>query len=85
MGYILTNTLKNQRNTHKFNAYSGSNRRSTHKTQNAPPQIALQRGSFMHQNGKSLDFKRFSGVEKVHRNSIKITVDLWWTRGDSNP
>ena len=23
------------------------------------------------------DFKRFSGIEKVHRNSIKITVDLW--------
>ena len=22
-------------------------------------------------------FKRFSGIEKVHRNSIKITVDLW--------
>ena len=30
-------------------------------------------------------FKRFSGVEKVHRNSIKITVDLWWRRGESNP
>ena len=27
-------------------------------------------------NGKSLDFKRFSSIEKVHRNSIKITVDL---------
>ena len=23
------------------------------------------------------DFKRFLGIEKVHRNSIKITVDLW--------
>jgi len=23
------------------------------------------------------DSKRFSGIEKVHRNSIKITVDLW--------
>ena len=22
-------------------------------------------------------FKRFLGIEKVHRNSIKITVDLW--------
>ena len=31
------------------------------------------------------NFKRFSGIEKVHRNSIKITVDLWWTRRDSNP
>ena len=30
-------------------------------------------------------FKRFSGVEKVHRNSIKITVDLWWSIGGSNP
>ena len=37
-GNDLTNTLKIQRITHKFNAYSGSNRRSTHKTQNAPPQ-----------------------------------------------
>ena len=30
----------------------------------------------MLKNGKSLDFKRFSGVEKVHRNSIKITADF---------
>ena len=30
-------------------------------------------------------FKRFSGIEKVHRNSIKITVDLWWRRRESNP
>ena len=47
--------------------------------------IALRRGSFMLKNGKSLDFKRFSGIEKAHRNSIKITVDLWWRRRDSNP
>ena len=39
--------------------------------------IALQRGSFMLWNGENLDFMRFSGIEKVHRNSIKITVDLW--------
>ena len=30
-------------------------------------------------------FKRFSGIEKVHRNSIKITVDFWWSIGESNP
>ena len=30
-------------------------------------------------------FKRFSGIEKVHRNSIKITVDLWRRARDSNP
>ena len=39
--------------------------------------IGLQRGSFMLKNGKSLDFKRFWGIEKVYRNSIKITVDFW--------
>ena len=26
-----------------------------------------------------------SGIEKVHRNSIRITVDLWRSRRDSNP
>ena len=31
------------------------------------------------------DSKRFSGIEKVHRNSIKNTVDLWRTGWDSNP
>ena len=30
-------------------------------------------------------FKRFLGIEKVHRNSIKITVDLWRRGRDSNP
>ena len=29
--------------------------------------------------------KRFWGTEKVHRNSIKITVDLWRSGWDSNP
>ena len=29
-------------------------------------------------------FKRFWGVEKVRRNSIEITVDLWRRRIDSN-
>ena len=27
-------------------------------------------------NGENLDFKRFLGIEKVHRNFIKITVDF---------
>ena len=30
-------------------------------------------------------FKRFLGIEKVHRSSIKITVDLWRSGRDSNP
>ena len=29
-------------------------------------------------------FKRFSGIEKIHRNSIKITVDLWRRWRDLN-
>ena len=29
--------------------------------------------------------KRFSGVEKFHRNSIRITVELWRRARDSNP
>ena len=33
-------------------------------------------------NGENLDFKRFLGKEKVHRNSIKITVDLWRSERD---
>ena len=47
--------------------------------------IALWRGSFMLWNGENLDSKRFSGIEKAHRNSIKIKVDLWRRRRDSNP
>ena len=34
---------------------------------------------------KAPDLKRFSGIEKCHRNSIKITVDLWRRVRDSNP
>ena len=47
--------------------------------------IALQQGSFMLWNGENLDFMRFSGIEKVHRNSIKITVDLWRRTRDLKP
>ena len=36
-------------------------------------------------NGENLDFKRFSGIEKAHRNSIEIKVDLWRRRRDLNP
>ena len=40
---------------------------------------ALQRGSLYDATAEKPYFKRFSGIEKVHRNSIKITVDLWWS------
>ena len=38
---------------------------------------ALQRGSLYAGTAEKPYFMRFSGIEKVHRNSIKITVDLW--------
>ena len=54
-------------------------------SKNPAAEALLRRGSFMLKNGKSLDFKRFSGIEKAHRNSIKITVDFWQRMRDSNP
>ena len=41
---------------------------------------AVERHSVTAQYTKTAEmpyFKRFLGIEKVHRNSIKITVDLW--------
>ena len=84
-GNDLTNTLKNQRNTHKFNAYFGLGHQKNHKTQETPLQNGSAAGfAYVPKQPKSLDFKQFSGIEKVHRNSIKITVDLWSEWLDSN-
>lgn len=47
--------------------------------------IALWRGSLYDGTAEKPYFMRFSGIEKVHRNSIKITVDLWRSRRDLNP
>ena len=47
--------------------------------------IGLQRGSLYDGTAKKPDFKRFSGTEKGHRNSIKITVALWRRVRDLNP
>ena len=84
MGYILTNTPIFQRIPLKINEIPISLTLTAAQTAAAPTKhrtprrrIVLRRGSFMLHNGKSLDFKRFLGIEKVHRNSIKITVDLW--------
>ena len=46
---------------------------------------SLQRGSLYDGTAKKPDFKRFSGTEKGHRNSIKITVALWRRVRDLNP
>ena len=83
---VLTNTPVFQQLPQYFNDYLSRLTITTAWKPANPPKrrkprrrIALRRGSFMLKNGKSLDFKRFSGIEKVHRNSIKITVDLWWS------
>ena len=45
--------------------------------QNAQPTVAKCRVRLcVETTGKSY-FKRFLDIEKVHRNSIKITVDFW--------
>ena len=46
--------------------------------------IAPQRGHLCAKTAEKPYIKRFSGIEKIHRNSIKITVDFWWRRGESN-
>ena len=63
---------------------SSQNAVKTVKRRKPRRRIALWWGTFVLWNGENLDFMRFSGIEKVHRNSIKITVDLWWRRGESN-
>ena len=56
---------------------SSQNAVKTVKRRKPRRRIALWWGTFVFWNGENLDFMRFSGIEKVHRNSIKITVDLW--------
>ena len=85
MGYLLTNTRIIQRIPISLTLTAAQNAATPAKHRKPRRRIALWRGSFMLWNGENLDFKRFSGIEKVHRNSIKITVDLWWSRGELNP
>ena len=62
---------------HQFNDYNVTDSRKPHKTREPRRRIALQRGSLYAGTAEKPYFKRFSGIEKCHRNSIKITVDLW--------
>ena len=73
----LTNTPSSSTITRLFNDYGGTESRNPHKTHKPPHRITLQRGSFMLKNGKSLDFKRFSDIEK----STVILSKLRWTYG----
>jgi hypothetical protein len=59
-----------------FNDYNVTDSRKPHKTREPRRRIALQRGSLYAGTAEKPYFMRFSGIEKIHRNSI-ITVDLW--------
>ena len=74
-----------QRLPQPFNDYNDTESYNPPKTHEPRRRIGLQRGSLYDGTAESPYFKRFSGIEKAHRNSIKITVDLWWSRGESNP
>ena len=81
----LTNTPVVQQFPLLFSDYNGTGSHYPPETNKTPPQNCLQRGSFMSLNSRKALFQVVSGIEKVHRNSIKITVDLWRRRWDSNP
>ena len=74
-----------QRLPQPFNDYNDTESYNPPKTHEPRRRIGLQRGSLYDGTAESPYFKRFSGIEKAHRNSIKITVDLWQRMRDSNP
>ena len=62
---------------HKFNAYFGLSHHKNRKTHQTPSQNCSVAGfRLCYGTAKHLDFMRFLEIEKVHRNSIKNTVDL---------
>ena len=81
----LTNTPVFQRLPQPFNDYNGTESYNPPKTHKTPPQNYSAAVRLCAWTAEKPYIKRFSGIEKVHRNSIKITVDLWWSVGDSNP
>ena len=82
----LTNSQSSSTITRWFNDYGRTENRNPHKTHEPPPQNCFAAGVRLctETAGKPY-FKRFSGIEKVHRNSIEITADLWCRWRGSNP
>ena len=58
---------------------------SSQKTRNPAAELLCSGVRLCAETAEKPCFKRFSGIEKVHRNSIKITVDFWRRRWDLNP
>ena len=69
-----------------LNDYSKTEMQNDCKKHKTSPQNSSAAGfAYVLKQPKIPYFKRFLGIEKVHRNSIKITVDLWRSGRDSNP
>ena len=69
-----------------LNDYSKTEMQNDCKKHKTSPQNSSAAGfAYVLKQPKIPYFKRFLGIEKVHRNSIKITVDLWRRVRDSNP
>ena len=76
-GNDLTNTLKIQRIPINLTLTLAKVTTKTVKRTKPRRRIACSGVRLCAETSEKPYFKRFSGVEKVHRNSIKITVDLW--------
>ena len=74
--YLSTNTLKIQRIPISLTLTSAQTAAAPTKRTKPRRRTALQRGSLYDGTAEKPYFKRFSGIEKDHRNSIKITVVL---------
>ena len=60
-----------QRFPQPFNDYNDAESYNPLKTHETPPQNRSAAGfAICAETSEKLDFKRFSGIEKVHRNSI---------------
>ena len=81
----LTNTPVIQRLPQPFNDYNATESYNPPKTHKTPPQNYSAAVRLCAWTAEKPYIKRFSGIEKVHRNSIKITVDFWRRRWDLNP
>ncbi len=83
-GNDLTNTLKIQRIPINLTLTLAKVTTKTVKRTKPRRRIACSGVHLCAETAEKPDSKRFSGIEKVHRNSIKITVDLWSEWLDSN-
>jgi len=76
-GNDLTNTLKIQRIPINLTLTLAKVTTKTVKRTNPAAELLCGGVHLCAETAEMPDFKRFLGIEKVHRNSIKITVDLW--------